>query len=279
MKYDPVHRRTPTVAVIDSRGSPIRQVSYLRTLADDTPTALVSRQQYDVAGRLVAQWDPRLQVPSLTTVHGLGRAVLKSASVDAGWGLNLPGPAGEPLQRWDERGSHWHTTFDNQLRVVAVEENDERDVDVFTYADATADAEHNLRGTLLEQKAPSGTLRTNSFALSGQPLSETRTFIDDEAFTSQRVFSPLGVVLEQTDAGGHRQQSRYGLAGQLKQVQLWIKGQPDWQPVLLDVQYNAADQITEQQAANGVLSQWTYDPANGRLHTQSSRKFVDLSRT
>ncbi|MBX9410754.1 hypothetical protein K5E40_34680, partial [Pseudomonas baetica] len=36
--------------------------------------------------------------------------------------------------------------------------------------------------------------------------------------------------------------------------------------------YNAADQIIEQQAGNGVLSQWTYDPADGRLHTQRSRK-------
>ena len=271
MKYDPVHRRTPTVAVIDSRGSPIRQVSYLRTLADDTPTTLVSRQQHDVAGRLVAQQDPRLPTANLTNVYSLNGDGILTDSVDAGWRLTLLGLAGEPLRRWDQRGSHWQTTFDEQLRVVAVEENGEADVDVFTYADASADAGPNLRGQLLVQKDHSGIQRADSFALTGQVLSETRTFRDGAAFTSQRTFSPLGPVLEQTDAGGHRQQTRYGLAGQLKQVQLWVDGQPDWQSVLLDAHYNAAGQITEQQAANGVRSQWTYDPTNGRLHTQSSR--------
>ncbi|WP_339495143.1 RHS repeat-associated core domain-containing protein [Pseudomonas sp. RA_105y_Pfl2_P56] len=262
------HWRTPTLSVSDGRGLPVRQVAYLRTVAQTTP--LVNRQQHDAVGRLVAQWDPRLLVPCQTTVYALSGAALKSDSVDAGWRLNLPGLAGEPRKRWDERDHQWLTAFDNQLRVVAIEQNGE--VEAFTYADASADAGHNLRGQLLAHKDNGGTLHTDSFALSGQPMQETRTFGDGEAFTSQRVFSPLGAVLEQTDAGDHRQQSRYGLAGQLKQVQLLINGQPDWQPVLLDAQYNAADQIIEQQAGNGVLSQWTYDPADGRLHTQRSRK-------
>ncbi|MHC8373422.1 RHS repeat-associated core domain-containing protein [Pseudomonas sp. MDT1-85] len=268
-----IHRRTPSLTVSDGRGLPIRQIAYLRTVVgDDTATALVTRQRHDAAGRLVAQWDPRLSSPNLTTVYGLGGAVLKSDSTDAGWRLSLPGLAGQPLERWDERGNHWRTTFDDQLRVAAVEENAEADVDTFTYADASADAGHNLRGRLLEQKDRSGTLRTDSYALPGQPLQETRIFHDDEVFTSRRTFSPLGTVLEQTDAGGHRQQSRYGLAGQLRQVQLLVNGQTDWQSVLLDTQYNAANQIIQQQAGNQVLSRWAYDPADGRLHTQSSQK-------
>ncbi|RON78223.1 RHS repeat-associated core domain-containing protein [Pseudomonas fluorescens] len=264
------HWRTPTLAVSDGRGLPVRQVAYLRTATADAPQ--VNRQQYDAPGRLVAQWDPRLPIACLSTIYRLDGEPLKTASVDAGWRLLLPGLAGEPLQRWDARNGHWRTTFDEQLRVVAVEENGVADVDVFTYADATADPRFNRRGQLLEQKDRSGTLRTDSYALIGQTLSETRTFHDGEGFTSRRMFSPMGAVLEQTDAGGHRQQSRYGLAGQLRQEQLLISGQNQWQPVLLDAQYNAADQIIEQQAGNRVFSRWTYDPANGRLHTQSSRK-------
>jgi len=267
-----LHRRTPALAVSDARGLPVRQVGYLRSAAADTPEVLITRQQHDDAGRLVEQWDPRLSAPCLTTVYNLNGAVLKSDSVDAGWRLTLPGLAGEPLRRWDQRGSHWHTSFDEQLRVMAVEENGEPNVDVFTYADASADAGYNRRGQLLEQKDRSGSLNTDSFSLTGQPLSEIRTFHDDQAFTSHHVFSPLGALLEQTDAGGHRRRSHYGLAGQLKQADLWISGTPDWQPVLLAAQYNANDQIVEQLAGNRVLSQWTYDPKDGRLHTQSSRK-------
>ncbi|WP_095048243.1 RHS repeat-associated core domain-containing protein [Pseudomonas sp. Irchel s3h9] len=272
MKYDPVHRRTPTVAVIDGRGSPIRQVSYLRTLADDTPKALVSLQQYDVVGRMVAQRDPRLPTANLINVYSLNGDGVLTDSVDAGWRLILPGLAGEPLRRWDQRGSQWQTIFDEQLRVVAVEENGQPDVDVFIYADASAEAGYNRRGQLLEQKDRSGSLLTNSFSLTGQPLRETRTFHDGEPFTTHHVFSSLGALLEQTDAGGHRRRSRYGLAGQLKQTELLIKDTSDWQPVLLDAQYNANEQIIEQLAGNRVLSTWTYDPADSRLHTQSSRK-------
>ncbi|MDT3315182.1 toxin, partial [Pseudomonas sp. rhizo66] len=122
------------------------------------------------------------------------------------------------------------------------------------------------------QKDRSGSLLTDSFSLAGQPLRETRTFHDGEPFTTHHAFNPLGALLEQTDAGSHRRRSRYGLAGQLKHVELLISGASDWQTVLENAQYNANEQIIEQLAGNRVLSQWTYDPADGRLHTQSSRK-------
>ncbi|WP_447798580.1 RHS repeat domain-containing protein [Pseudomonas moraviensis] len=195
---------------------------------------------------------------------------MKTDSVDAGWRLTLPGLAGEPLRRWDQRGSHWQTLFDEQLRVVAVEENGRPNVDVFIYADASAEAGLNQRGQLLEQKDRAGSLLTDSFSLTGPSLRETRTLHDGEPFTSHQVFSPLGALLEQTDAGGHRRRLCYGLAGQLKDAQLLISGTSDWQPVLIDAQYNANDQIIEQLAGNRVHSTWTYDPADNRLHTQSS---------
>ncbi|MFZ3281540.1 RHS repeat-associated core domain-containing protein [Pseudomonas sp.] len=263
--------RTPALSVIDGRGLPIAQVAYLRRIAGVAAERQISRQIHDTAGRSIEQWDARLPVPCLATAHSLSGTALKTASVDAGWRLSLPGLAGEPLQRWDQRGTHWRTTFDKQLRVIALAENDEADVDVFTYADASADAAHNLRGQLLAQQERAGTLRTGSFALTGQPLTQTRTFEEGQAFTSHWLFSPLGAALEQTDAGGHRQRSGFGLAGQLKQVHLRINGKTEWQPVVLDVLYNAAGQIIEQLAGNHVRNRWTYHLADGRLHTQSSR--------
>lgn len=267
-----VYRRTPSLTVSDSRGLAVRQIAYLRSVAGETAAAQVTRQQYDAAGRLLAQWDPRLSRPNLASVYGLGRAPLKVDSVDAGWRLSLPGLAGQALQRWDARGSHWRTTYDDQLRMVTVEENAQPDVETFTYANSAADAGHNLRGQLVEQLDPSGTLRFDSYGLLGQPLRETRTFHDDKAFASRRTYSPLGAVLEQIDAGDHRQQSYYDLAGQLKQVQLKINGQPGWQSVLQEAQYNAAGQVIEQQAGNGVISRWSYDPADARLQRQRAQK-------
>jgi insecticidal toxin complex protein TccC len=272
MKYDTVHSRTPALTVIDGRGLPIRQVAYLRTPADDSPIALVTSHEHDVAGRLVAQRDPRLPIANATTVYSLNGDTVYTDSVDSGWRLILPGLAGEPLQRWDERGHRWQSTFDEQLRVVQLEVsgNGENQRDTFTYTPGTADADFNLRGQLIRQTDPSGSLDISSYALTGQPLVEKRTFHDQAEFVSHQVFSPLGAVLEQIDGGGHRRASRYGLAGQLKKVELEVETKVT--QVLQDAHYNANDQITSQLAGNGVLSQWTYDPADGRLRARISQK-------
>ena len=265
--------RTPNLTVIDSRGLPIRQVAYLRKVAAGPVEPMIGRQRYDVAGRLLEQWDPRLFgiVPNMSSVYGLSGEPLKVESVDAGWRLSLPGLAGEELQRWDQRGNHWRTTYDRQLRPIAVEENGQPNVETF-YADDSADPAFNLRGQLTGQLDRSGTLSFDSYSLLGHPLRETRTLAEDQPYVSSRTFSPLGTVLSQTDAGEHQQQSRYDIAGQLKQVELRIKDSPNWQPVLQDAQYNAAGQIIEQRAGNEVLSTWTYDPADGRLATQRAQK-------
>ena len=267
-----VHWRTPSLVATDSRGLAIRQVAYLRKVAGGEVQALITRQHHDVAGRLVAQRDPRLSTPNTTTVHGLNGQPLKVHSVDAGVSMNLPGLAGEPVQTWDANDNHRRMSYDNQLRVVAIEENAVPDVETFTYADATADPGDNLRGQLISLKDASGAQDVHSFALTGQPLRETRTFHDAKAFVSSRTFSPLGTMLEQTDAGRHRQQLIHNVAGQLRQVKLQLKDQPDWQTVLEDVQYNAADQIIEQRAGNGVTSRWLYHAADGRLHRQYAQK-------
>jgi len=269
-----IYLRTPDIIANDSRGLPIRQIAYLRKVIGGTLESLKTRPRYDAAGRLVEQWDPRLfgVAPNMATVYRLSGEPLKVDSVDAGWRLSLPGLSGEELQRWDQRGSHWRTTYDRQLRPIVVEEIDTPNVETFSYADNSADPAFNRRGQLTGQLDRSGTLSFDSYSLLGQPLRETRTLVEGPPYRSSRMYSPIGTVLSQTDAGEHQQQSRYDIAGQLKQVELRIKGSPNWQPVLKDAQYNAAGQIIEQRAGNDVLSTWTYDPADGRLATQRAQK-------
>jgi insecticidal toxin complex protein TccC len=247
-------------------------MAYLRTEVGGDVETLITRHVHNAAGHRVEQWDPRLPIPNLCNVHRLSGDTIKIVSVDAGWRLSLPGPAGEARERWDQRGSHWRTTYDPQLRPLSIEENGEPNVETFTYADASADPAHNLRGQLTEQLDRSGTLSFDSYGLLGQPLREIRTLAEGKPYRSSRIYGPLGTVLSQTDAGDHQQQSRYDIAGQLQQVELRIKGSPNWQPVLKDAQYNATGQIIEQRAGNDVVSTWTYDPATGRLSTQRAQK-------
>ncbi|MED7667146.1 RHS repeat-associated core domain-containing protein [Pseudomonas moraviensis subsp. stanleyae] len=272
MGSESMHAHTPSLSATDGRGLPVRQVDYLRNVAGSSPKALVTRQQYDVAGRLAVQQDPRLALANVSIVYALNGAALYTDSVDSGKRLVLPGPAGEPVQRWDGRDQHCQSSFDEQLRMVMLQitGNDQTQIDTFTYADGYADAGYNRRGQLIQQTDASGSFEVVSYALTGQPVEEIRLFHDRQSFTSRQVFSPLGAVLEQTDAGGHRRTSRFGLAGQLRQMELQVQAQVT--QVLQDAQYNANNQIIAQLAGNGVLSQWTYDPTDGRLHTQTSGK-------
>ncbi|WP_261398126.1 RHS repeat domain-containing protein [Pseudomonas sp. DR48] len=260
------HCNTPSVTSHDARGLPVRQIAYLRSEAGVLP--LITRLRHDVIGRPVEQRDPRLAAalkPNLATVYGLTGQSVKVASVDAGVRTILVGPAGEIRQRWDGRGSHWRTTYDNQLRVLTLEQDDQPDVETFTYATALADPAHNLRGQLIKQVDPSGEFEIKSVSLHGQPLLDTRTITEAGKFTSSRTYSPRGAVLTHTDAGGHQQRMRYDSAGQLQQVQLRLDPTAQWTPVLEDARYNAAGQIIEQLAGNKMLSTWAYDDANGRL--------------
>lgn len=50
MDDETMHLRTPSLSATDGRGFTVRQVDYLRNLAGASPKALVTRQQYNLAG-------------------------------------------------------------------------------------------------------------------------------------------------------------------------------------------------------------------------------------
>jgi len=266
-----VHWHTPSLAVIGPRGEAVRQVDYLRRVAGEDVQALIARQQYDVAGRLVALRDPRLPTPNSTMVHRLDGMAVKTHNVDAGNDTVLPGPGGQLLHHWDANDNHREMTYDPLLRLLAVTENGAANFETFRYLDASADPTLNLRGQMTALSDPSGTLALNSFGMHGQTLEETRTFKDGKTFTSRHVLSAVGALLQTTDAGGHLQQSTYDIAGQLVQVQLQLNGQT-FQPVLKGTDYNAAGQIIEQQLGNDVTNHWHYREADGRLLRQYAQK-------
>jgi len=268
-----IHRRTPLLEATDSRGLAVRRIAYWRSDAEATPVTLVTRLEHDLAGRNIAQWDPRLPRPSLMTVYTLTGQPLETQSVDAGTRLSLPGLAGQTLQRWDGRNAIWLMTYDRQLRPLSIKNSaSPADDETLTYADASADAGYNLRGRPLRQDDSSGSLQVQSYNLVGQAVREQRIFFDEKTFISQRTCNPQGLLVAQTDAGQHRQQMHYDLAGQLKATHLTLKGGVQSWEVLLDAQYNAAGQLVLQRNGNGVSEHWQYDPANARLIRQWAQK-------
>ena len=265
--------QTPSVKSFDSRGLAVRQIAYWRTVADGPVETLITRQHFDVIGRLVEQRDARLAdapKPNMTAVYGLTGQAVRIDSGDSGERTILAGLAGETLRHWDGRGNRWHSTYDNQLRTLTLEENDQGIVQTNTYADSLADAAYNLCGRLIRQVDAACVSECSSFSLHGHPLRDSQMITEGGTFTSSRTFGPLGVVLAQTDAGAHQQRMRYDRAGRLHQVDLRLEPTGSWQTVLEDARYNAAGQIIEQTAGNHVVSTWSYDEANGQLDSMSA---------
>lgn len=304
-----IHRHTPTVAAVDARRLPVRAIAYYhRTLSNDLAQARVSRQAYDGAGRVIAQWDPRLwalaqtdaTVPAnQTSVYSLSGEILASTSVDAGWRVNLPTESGQSLRSWDSRGSQSRFEYDVLLRPVAMFERaqgeSERCAERLSYADASpAAAASNLCGQLIRHDDPAGSQVVHEASLTGEILQQSRRFLSQDtlpdwpqaerqrdelleqgggAMTRQQ-YSALGDPLQQTDAKGHRQRFAYTSAGQLHSTWLLLAGQAesDEQVLLSAINYNAFNQVETETAGNGVVTTTRYSPVDGRLEHLLARK-------
>jgi insecticidal toxin complex protein TccC len=289
-----LHRHTPTLAVRDARGLALRQVAYCRSGSEQAARRVILAR-HDIAGQLRQQWDPRLfemleqdsaVAPNQHALTSLSDRPLFGDSSDAGWQLMLPGDAGQVAERWDTRGSHWHTRFDERLRPLRIEESATgqpvRVSTSFTYAN---EAGLNRRGRLVRQDDEAGSRWVDSYALTGQVRGETRHFLaaldlpdwpeavlepGDGASTTY-VHGPLQEVLAQTDALGNRQSFHFNLSGELKSLLLLLEDSTE-HLLLTDACYNAFGQIESQTAGNGVLSHCEYEPATGRLSRLSASR-------
>jgi len=303
-----VHYNTPTLSANDPRGLSIRTVDYWRGDDLDPAQSRVHRTLRDVAGRAVAQSDPRLWAlqmsepltpANLTTVYSLNSQVLRSDSVDAGTQIALYGPGAQVLLDWDNLGTRRETEYDVLLRPVAVFEEGvatpRRCVERYGYGRPGAgEPSKNQLGQLIRHDDPAGSLLFETFAITGQCSENTRYFTQDpvtpdwperiedrarllepgEGATSRWRFGPLAQVLEQVDARGNRQGFELTVDGRLRAAHLQLKLQPDTRPMVNDIRYNAEGQVEHELAGNGVRTSLTYRPQDGLL---ISRRATDSS--
>lgn len=293
-----LHAQTPSLQAIDGRGLVIRHIDYHRVRVDERAQARIEQRRYDLAQRPEATWDPRLFArlqdnpatrPNLSSVFSLSGTPLAVESVDAGWQVSLFGEAGQLLESWDARGSHWLNDYDQFLRPSAVHEQSEgqaaRTSERFSYADCSEHcAASNSCGRLIRRDDGAGSAQFQAFGINRQPLKQTRRFLNDmelpnwpedtalrealleprPGLATQFVYGPTGDTLSQTDALGNRQAFAYDVCGQNKRISLTPASASE-QVLLSDLSYNAYAQLESQTAGNGVLTQALFDPADGRL--------------
>lgn len=298
---DALHSQTPSLAVIDSRGLVVRQVSLHRAVANDPSEIRIESQMYDAAGRLIACRDPRLFAlfavdpttpANATNIYSLSSTPLSTDSVDAGWTTSLHSEAGNVVESWDGRGTRWQTEYDSLLRPCALHEQLDgqatRVAERYTYAENSEQAaQRNLRGRLTRVDDGAGSQYFNAYNLQGHPQGETRRFLnalalpdwpdslqDRETFlepgdgcTTTDIMASTGELITQTDAKGNRRTYRYGVSGQLAQVDLLLASAQTSLTLLNDIAYNAFGHVESQTAGNGCVSTHSYASEDGRLQT------------
>lgn len=290
-----IHRHTPTLDVIDSRGIRVRQVKYLRNDPLQSSQACITRSLYDVSLQIIKHYALFDKNSAASTADGkqinsLSGAILLTQSTDAGWTVNLLGEAGQPVERWDGRGTHWQFEYDNQLRATGVFEQqgtgERLAVERFEYASNSPDhAQHNQCGRLIRHNDTAGCRTLAGHDLNGNLTGETRRFLKQQhavgwpeaedqqndllesgaGFTTSWEYAWTGELLMQKDARGNAQHRAYDEAGQLKCITLEMPDVLEHKVVLDQIVYNEQGQITSQQLGGKISHQTTYLPANGRV--------------
>ena len=286
-----LHTHTPTLSVSDSRGLSLRQVVFFRNTANAVAMPRTTRQRHDTAGRVDAEWDPRLWAraeasetlqPNLTTVYSVSGQLLLTDSVDAGWRLALLGEAGQVLEAWDGREVLRRTDYDALLRPIAISEQAQV-VERFTYGGLEG-TDANTCNQLVRHDDPAGARHLSNYGLLGSALTDTRQFLLDlqlpdwplavserdallegSDLTTSYSFNALGESIGQTDAGGNSQRFTHTLAGQLKEAALQLAEAVGDQTLVSDIRYNAFGQVESETAGNGVITSSSHDPVSGRL--------------
>lgn len=305
-----LHARTPTLTAHDPRGVPLRAVQWWRSEPDLAPEARITQTLYDTTGRAVAHRDARLFAtsatrPSIAMIHSLSGNTLHSDSVDAGWHATLFTEDGVPTRRYDSRGTLTRFDHDDLRRPTAVYETaegePERCSERFIYGDAQADPAFNLRQQPLRHDDTAGTRHMLAYAINGLRLEERQQFLhsleapDWPDSTSERdtlletnegsstgwTFSPWGEQLEMLDAGGNRQRQQLGIDGRLRGASVLPAGAQSAKTLVSDIHYNAFGQVVSQTNGDALTSEYTYDPADGRLTrllcSSSTKNLQDLS--
>ncbi|WP_439877034.1 RHS repeat domain-containing protein [Pseudomonas prosekii] len=293
------HYRTPTLSVVDPRGLPVRSVDYWREDEKLAAQARVNRVAYDLGGRPVKQWDPRLWAlqaedpltpANMTSVHSLSDHVVSLLSVDAGLHISLPGTGNQVVQRWDSRGTRNDIEYDDQLRPVAMFQQQDTTprscVERLEYGGSEPGNQAvNLCGQLTRHDSPGGTVLFESFAITRQctrhvqhftqepvvadwpePIADRQKLLEPgEGALSTWRYGPQGNVLEKTDARHNCQAFAFTVDGLLRDSALKLSGKLTWQTLVSEIEYSADGRIIREVAGNHVETKLSYGAADGLL--------------
>lgn len=300
MPNQQLHIRTPTVVVLDNRGSTIREINYCRHPDTVNQTdERITRHHYHARGYLERSIDARLYdaqqldasiQPNIQQTVSLGRALSLSQGVDNGNSFNLNDIEGSVSLQINAKGTV--TTYEysepsverylEQVKEGKLGESRTAVVQKLKWGQGNASEliGTNQVGKCIEHFDTAGKKTYRRYSLHGAVISETQQFIvgnninwstsseqsiqQAEKFTTQYTYDATGAVLEETDAKGNKRRIAYDIAGFVKQTWLTLKGQSE-QAILRALTYSAAGQKLREEQGNGLVTTYEYEPETQRL--------------
>ncbi|UXA33916.1 hypothetical protein KZA80_16875 [Proteus terrae] len=303
-----LHTRTPTVVVLDNRGSTIREISYCRHPDTVNQTdERITRHHYHVRGYLERSIDARLYEaqqtdsaiqPNIQQTVSLGGAIAVSQGIDNGTSFSLNDIEGTVSQQINAKGTvityeYSEPSVERYLEQVKEGKLGESRIAVvqkFKWGQGNASEliDTNQVGKCIEHFDTAGKKTYSNYSLQGAVISETQQLhmgsvidwnssreVNDiqqaEKFTTQYTYDATGGVLEETDAKGNKRRIAYDIAGFVKQSWLTLKGQSE-QVILRSLSYSAAGQKLREEQGNGLVTTYEYEPETQRLlHVKTQR--------
>lgn len=290
------HDGTPEVAVIASIGDQARVLRLLRTQdAALPPRWLAKRMLCDHLARTVRQFGARplrasAEAPLLadaTTLHGLGRQVLRRHTVDGDATQTLADSAGRSLWSCNAQGTVWlhaHEPPNEGGRLLAVSEQPAggpcRQRERLQYGEPVlANRERNLAGELTTHFDNAGVMHVRSLSLGALALETQRRLLHSQAQqpdwavdSEDELEQPLlmthqydagGALLVQVNAASVTRRMAYDISGAVAQA--WMAQGAANILVLSAIQRRADGVPLAQTAGNGVVDTFDYSARSQRL--------------
>jgi RHS repeat-associated protein len=270
------HADTPHVTDLDPLGR------VFRTVEDGPSGQLITKHTLDIAGRVTAVVDASNR-HALLMDHDMTGTTVHTTSIDAGQRWSLADAATNPVRQWDSRSQQVRHGYDRARRPLAtfltVGGGGETTCTVLSYGEGVLDdAQHNLRGTVHEERDQAGIATVVSRDFHGKVLSATRQVtrdpgadidwahppVMDDTLTTATSYDALSRVVSTTTPDGSVTTPTYTPRSQLAGLSVQVRGAMS--STFVDtVSYDAKGQRLHIAYGSGAATLYTYDPQTFRV--------------
>jgi RHS repeat-associated protein len=298
------HAGTPTTTWLDPLGRAFVAIAHNRFKRNSVTVEekYRSRLEIDIEGNEREVLDARDRTALRSDFDMLGHPI-HTASMDAGDRWTFYDAVGKPLLVWDSRGHKLATVYDALRRPTEVRLRDKTAPDEVVqqtiYGETRPNAEaNNLRGKVFRVLDAAGELTTDNYDFKGAlKRSRRRLAVDYEtrldwsttvplestAFETTTSYDALSRIVEIRTPDGSVLRPFYNKANLLEKLEGNLRGASTKTRFVDDVDYDAIGRRTLISYANGVRTDYTYDPETFRLKhlltTRGSDVLQDLRYT